>query len=282
MSKEVSVEALRGVSFEVQKGEFISVVGSSGSGKSTLLNILGGLDFEYTGKISIDGKNIKEYNPNFYRRNIVGTIFQQFYLIPSLSVEENILLPLKFVKNRNIDVNERLESLLEMVDLKNRRKHFPKELSGGQAQRVAIARALIDNPKVVLADEPISSLDVSIRAQVLNLLRDLQEQNNLTYIFIAHDLSIIKYISDRIAVMHQGYVVELGTAESIYSNPVHPYTKSLLTAIPQPDPASKDDCVKVIYNKGNMDYEKMDWIEVVPEHFVLGTPELIKKWTKKK
>ena len=203
MSKEVSVEALRGVSFEVQKGEFISVVGSSGSGKSTLLNILGGLDFEYTGKISIDGKNIKEYNPNFYRRNIVGTIFQQFYLIPSLSVEENILLPLKFVKNRNIDVNERLESLLEMVDLKNRRKHFPKELSGGQAQRVAIARALIDNPKVVLADEPTGNLDSRTGESIIRLLKELNNTESVTVILVTHDKNISAK-TDRVITLVDG------------------------------------------------------------------------------
>ena len=203
MSKEVSVEALRGVSFEVQKGEFISVVGSSGSGKSTLLNILGGLDFEYTGKISIDGKNIKEYNPNFYRRNIVGTIFQQFYLIPSLSVEENILLPLKFVKNRNIDVNERLESLLEMVDLKNRRKHLPKELSGGQAQRVAIARALIDNPKVVLADEPTGNLDSKTGESIIRLLKELNKTESVTVILVTHDKNISAK-TDRVITLVDG------------------------------------------------------------------------------
>lgn len=203
MSKEVSVEALRGVSFEVQKGEFISVVGSSGSGKSTLLNILGGLDFEYTGGISIDGKNIKEYNPNFYRRNIVGTIFQQFYLIPSLSVEENILLPLKFVKNRNIDVNERLESLLEMVDLKNRRKHFPKELSGGQAQRVAIARALIDNPKVVLADEPTGNLDSKTGEAIIRLLKELNKTESVTVILVTHDKNISAK-TDRVITLVDG------------------------------------------------------------------------------
>lgn len=203
MSKEVSVEALRGVSFEVQKGEFISVVGSSGSGKSTLLNILGGLDFEYTGKISIDGKNVKEYNPNFYRRNIVGTIFQQFYLIPSLSVEENILLPLKFVKNRNIDVNERLESLLEMVDLKNRRKHFPKELSGGQAQRVAIARALIDNPKVVLADEPTGNLDSKTGESIIRLLKELNKTESVTVILVTHDKNISAK-TDRVITLVDG------------------------------------------------------------------------------
>ncbi len=203
MSKEVSVEALRGVSFEVQKGEFISVVGSSGSGKSTLLNILGGLDFEYTGGISIDGKNIKEYNPNFYRRNIVGTIFQQFYLIPSLSVEENILLPLKFVKNRDLDVNERLGSLLEMVDLKNRRKHFPKELSGGQAQRVAIARALIDNPKVVLADEPTGNLDSKTGESIIRLLKELNKTESVTVILVTHDKNISAK-TDRVITLVDG------------------------------------------------------------------------------
>jgi len=203
MSKEVSVEALRGVSFEIQEGEFISVVGSSGSGKSTLLNILGGLDFEYTGGISIDGKNIKEYNPNFYRRNIVGTIFQQFYLIPSLSVEENILLPLKFVKNRDIDVNERLEALLEMVDLKNRRKHFPKELSGGQAQRVAIARALIDNPKVVLADEPTGNLDSKTGESIIRLLKELNKAESVTVILVTHDKNISAK-TDRVITLVDG------------------------------------------------------------------------------
>ena len=203
MSKEVSVEALRGVSFEVQKGEFISVVGSSGSGKSTLLNILGGLDFEYTGGISIDGKNIKEYNPNFYRRNIVGTIFQQFYLIPSLSVEENILLPLKFVKNRDLDVNERLGSLLEMVDLKNRRKHFPKELSGGQAQRVAIARALIDNPNVVLADEPTGNLDSKTGESIIRLLKELNKTESVTVILVTHDKNISAK-TDRVITLVDG------------------------------------------------------------------------------
>ena len=203
MSKEVSVEALRGVSFEIQEGEFISVVGSSGSGKSTLLNILGGLDFEYTGGIYIDGKNIKEYNPNFYRRNIVGTIFQQFYLIPSLSVEENILLPLKFVKNRDIDVNERLEALLEMVDLKNRRKHFPKELSGGQAQRVAIARALIDNPKVVLADEPTGNLDSKTGESIIRLLKELNKAESVTVILVTHDKNISAK-TDRVITLVDG------------------------------------------------------------------------------
>lgn len=192
MSKEVSVEALRGVSFDIEKGEFISVVGSSGSGKSTLLNILGGLDWGYTGKILINGDDIKEYNANFYRRHIVGTIFQQFYLIPSLSVEENILLPMKFTGNKGIDVSKRLEYILDMVDLKNRRHHLPKELSGGQAQRVAIARALIDSPKIVLADEPTGNLDSKTGEAIINLLKELNKTEGVTVILVTHDKEISK------------------------------------------------------------------------------------------
>ncbi|MDY0096964.1 MAG: ABC transporter ATP-binding protein [Candidatus Dojkabacteria bacterium] len=203
MSKEVSVEALRGVSFDIKEGEFVSVVGSSGSGKSTLLNILGGLDWEYSGHVFIDGTDIKEYNPNFYRRHIVGTIFQQFYLIPSLSVEENILLPMKFTGSKDIDVSKRLDYLLDMVDLKNRRKHLPKELSGGQAQRVAIARALIDTPKIVLADEPTGNLDSRTGESILNLLKELNKTEGITVILVTHDKNISKK-TDRVITLVDG------------------------------------------------------------------------------
>ena len=203
MSKEISVEALRGVNFDIKEGEFVSVVGSSGSGKSTLLNILGGLDWGYTGKVLIDGTDIKEYNPNFYRRHIVGTVFQQFYLIPSLSVEENILLPMKFTGSKDIDVSKRLEYLLDMVDLKDRRKHLPKELSGGQAQRVAIARALIDAPKIVLADEPTGNLDSKTGESILNLLKELNKTEGVTVILVTHDKSISKK-TDRVITLVDG------------------------------------------------------------------------------
>ena len=193
MSKDVTVQALRGVDFDINKGEFVSIIGSSGSGKSTLLNILGGLDWEYSGKILIEEKDIKKYNPNYYRRNIVGSIFQQFYLIPSLTVEENILLPLKFNMNKELNIQKRLEYMLEMVDLKNRRHHLPKELSGGQAQRVAIARALIDNPKIVLADEPTGNLDSKTGESIINLLKELNRKENITVILVTHD----KKISDK-------------------------------------------------------------------------------------
>jgi putative ABC transport system ATP-binding protein len=190
-SSKVKVDALRGVNIHIEKGEMISVVGSSGSGKSTLLNILGGLDWEYNGDIIVDSKNIKEYNPNYYRRYIVGTIFQTFYLIPTLTVEENILLPLKFAKKTSKkETKERLEELLEAVGLEDRRRHVPKELSGGQAQRVAIARALIDEPKIVLADEPTGNLDSKTGEQILNLLQKLNREEKVTMIVVTHDMKI--------------------------------------------------------------------------------------------
>jgi len=203
MSEDVTVQALRGVSFNIEKGEFVSIVGSSGSGKSTLLNILGGLDWGYTGKILIEEKDIKEYNANYYRRNIVGSIFQQFYLIPSLSVEENILLPMKFNLNREINTQQRLEYLLDMVDLKDRRHHLPKELSGGQAQRVAIARALIDKPKIVLADEPTGNLDSKTGESIIGLLKELNKAENVTVILVTHDGNISKK-TDRVITLVDG------------------------------------------------------------------------------
>lgn len=193
MGKDIQVGALQGVSFELEKGSFTSVVGSSGSGKSTLLNILGGLDWEYTGDIVIEGKNIKSYDPNYYRRYIVGTIFQQFYLIPSLTVEENILLPMKFQGRGGSEVSQRLDYLIDMVGLNDRRKHLPKELSGGQAQRVAIARALIDSPKIVLADEPTGNLDSKTGDAILKLLNELNEKENITILLVTHDKEVAKF-----------------------------------------------------------------------------------------
>ena len=203
ISKSVFVDALRGVTFDVEKGEFISVIGSSGSGKSTLLNILGGLDRKYTGSVYVDEKDIKEYDPNYYRRYIVGTIFQQFYLIPSLNVEENILLPLKFGKKEGIDFEERLNYLLDIVGLKHRVKHFPRELSGGEAQRVAIARALIDSPKIVLADEPTGNLDSKTGNDILELLKELNKEEELTILLVTHDQAIAQK-TDRIITLVDG------------------------------------------------------------------------------
>lgn len=203
-SKEVVVNALNGLSFDIAKGEVISVVGSSGSGKSTFLNIMGGLDWEYSGNIYVDGRDIKDYNQNHYRRYVVGTIFQQFYLIPTLNVEENILLPTKFEKGVNKkELGERLEYILKEVGLTDRRKHYPNELSGGQAQRVAIARAIIDKPKIVLADEPTGNLDSKTGEAIMKLLRQLNEQEGITTIIVTHDMKIAKK-TDRMITLVDG------------------------------------------------------------------------------
>ena len=203
-SKKVLVEALRGLTFSVKKGEMISLVGSSGSGKSTFLNILGGLDWNYSGDIYIEGKNIRNYDQNYYRRFIVGTIFQQFHLIPSLTVEENILLPTKFQKNISKQkLNERLEYILNETGLSDRRKHYPNELSGGQAQRVAIARAIIDSPKIILADEPTGNLDSKTGNMIINLLRSLNKQEGMTTIIVTHDSKIANQ-TDRTVTLVDG------------------------------------------------------------------------------
>lgn len=203
-SKNVKVEALRGLDIAIDKGAMVSIVGSSGSGKSTLLNILGGLDWEYSGDVIVDGKNIKEYNKDYYRRYIVGTIFQQFYLIPTLTVEENILLPTKFERSKSRkEVRERLEYILSEVDLVNRRNHYPKELSGGQAQRVAIARALIDAPKIVLADEPTGNLDSKTGENILKLLKKLNETEGTTMLIVTHDQEVAKK-TDKTIILKDG------------------------------------------------------------------------------
>ncbi len=190
-SKKVSVEALKGLSFTVGKGEIISLVGSSGSGKSTFLNILGGLDWKYLGDVIVDRKNIREYNQNYYRRFVVGTIFQQFHLVPTLNVEENILLPTKFQrKNDKAAILERLGYLLKQVGLEERRRHYPSELSGGESQRVAIARALIDSPKILLADEPTGNLDSKTGQNIVDLLKDLNRKDGITVIVVTHDEKI--------------------------------------------------------------------------------------------
>ena len=192
MSKNIYVDALKDVTFDIEKGEFLSVVGASGSGKSTLLHILGGLDREYSGNVYVAGKNIKEYNSNYYRRYIVGTIFQQFYLIPSLNVKENILLPLKFGKKKDININERLNYLLKITSLEKRINHLPNELSGGEMQRVAIARALINAPEIILADEPTGNLDSKTGKSIMELLIDLNKNERVTIVLITHDNEIAR------------------------------------------------------------------------------------------
>jgi putative ABC transport system ATP-binding protein len=208
MSKKVQVNALDDVDFKIEKGSVVAIVGPSGSGKSTLLNILGGLDREYQGEIHIDGKDIKKYNANYYRRHIVGTIFQQFYLIPTLSVAENIMLPITLGKQFDREfASKRLKHLLDRTGLSNRADHKPKELSGGQAQRVAIARALITQPKIILADEPTGNLDSKTGKEITKLLYELNKEEGITLVIVTHDTELFKDVKKKI-FLRDGKVVK--------------------------------------------------------------------------
>jgi len=182
------------------------------------------------------------------------------------------------------EIDEKVYAILDKVGLsKEQATRFPHQLSGGQRQRVGIARALIMNPKLVIADECISALDVSIQAQVVNLMRDLQDELGTTYLFIAHDLSMVKYISDRIGVMHLGHIVETGTTDEIFDNPIHPYTKSLLSAIPHPNPVVEKNRVAITYDKNveGVDYTKGVIHNLSDTHYVLATDEEYARWNKK-
>lgn len=284
--KKMIVKACNNVSFDIYKGETFGLVGESGSGKTTISRAILGINKVTNGTIEFKGKVISEKLSKAERKDNKRKI-QMIFQDPASSLNERANVD--YIISEGLynfhlfkDNEERLKKVYKILDevglLPEHLSRYPHEFSGGQRQRIGIARALVIEPELVLADEPISALDVSIRAQVLNLLKKLQRERHLTYLFIAHDLSIIKYISDRIAVMHQGYVVELGNADDVYTDPIHPYTKSLLTAIPQPDPNFKTNRYHTKYEKGDLDYEKCEWIEVKEGHFVLGTKELIEKW----
>ncbi len=196
-----SVQALDEVSFKVDDDEVLALIGTSGSGKSTFLNIVGGLDADYQGEILVNGKDIRDFNANYYRRHIVGTIFQKFYLVPTLNVAENILLPITFGRQLGKkEMNKRLDYLLDRVGLSDRRNHRPNELSGGQAQRVAIARALIAKPEILLADEPTGNLDSKTGRSIVELMRDLNDEENTAMIIVTHDTTVVERIERKITL----------------------------------------------------------------------------------
>jgi oligopeptide transport system ATP-binding protein len=241
VSRTATLKAVDDVSFEIYKGETVSLVGESGCGKSTTGRCMIRLYTPTKGEVIYDGKDItklsKQEQKEFCKK--VQMIFQNPYasLNPRMTVKEIVGEGLKQHGMSAADVDKKVEELLKTVGLnKDHMSRFPHEFSGGQRQRVGIARALSVDPEFIICDEPISALDVSIQAQVINMLKNLQETLGLTYLFIAHDLSVVKYISDRVVVMYLGTVVETAETEELYSNPQHPYTQALLSAIPEADP----------------------------------------------
>ncbi|WP_289138521.1 ABC transporter ATP-binding protein [uncultured Brevibacillus sp.] len=245
LGSKKSVKAVNSVSFEIKEGETFSLVGESGCGKSTTGRLVTRLLTPDEGKIWINNEEISKMNENRLRevRKQVQMVFQDPYasLNPRMKIRDVVGEPLIIHTKLSTAEREKLVSeMLEVVGLNSyHADKFAHEFSGGQRQRIGIARALILKPKLIVADEPVSALDVSIQSQILNLLKDLQEEFHLTYLFISHDLSVVEHISDKIGVMYLGSLVESGTKESIFANPQHPYTKALLSSVPIPDPRAK-------------------------------------------
>jgi peptide/nickel transport system ATP-binding protein len=243
IDREVSqVRAVDGVSFSVNRGETLGLVGESGSGKSTLCRAVLQLLPPTSGSVRFDGREIAGLSRRGMRplRRGMQMIFQDPYasLNPRKRVGQIVGDPLRLQKAASgTELRRRVQEMLERVGLSAEHyERYPHEFSGGQRQRVGIARALILNPKMIVADEPVSALDVSIRAQIVNLLADLQDEFGLTYLFVAHDIGVVRHVSDRIAVMHKGKIVEQGSADQVCEHPSDPYTKALLAAVPLPDP----------------------------------------------
>ena len=274
MKKRQVLKAVENVTMDIYKGEILSLVGESGSGKTTLGRTVSRLYTKTNGDILFNGKPVEEYGRKEFTKK-VQMIFQdpQASLNPRMTVGDIIAegIDLHKLASSKQERMEKVYKLLEIVGLnREHASRFPHEFSGGQRQRIGIARALAVDPEVLVCDEPISALDVSIQAQVVNLLKDLQRERNLTLLFIAHDLSMVKYISDRVAVMYRGKVVELGTPEAVYGDPVHSYTKSLISAVPIADPDYKKT-KKIDMDESYLRSPMGDVseIEVIPE-----TPEL--------
>lgn len=290
VSRTYTVKAVNGVSFNIYPGETYGLVGESGSGKTTIGRSIIRLYNPTDGRITFNGKVISgvlDRNTRSMLRSDMQMIFQDpmASLNPRKKVgdiiSEGMDIHHRFANRQERE--EKISEMLKKVGLSpEHAARYPHQFSGGQRQRVGIARALIMNPKLIIADECISALDVSIQAQVVNLMKDIQEETQCAYLFIAHDLSMLKYISDRIGVLHLGYMVESGTKEEIFSHPIHPYTKSLLSAIPHPNPVVEKHRVALTYNyaTSGIDYAKGTEHSVGGTHTVLATDEEFDAWTK--
>ncbi|MBZ2405064.1 ATP-binding cassette domain-containing protein [Liquorilactobacillus hordei] len=270
--------AVQDVNFDIFKGEIFSLVGESGSGKTTIGRAVLGINPTSNGQIIFEGKQINGKISGKEKFDIERKI-QMIFQDPSASLNERAtvdyiisegLYNYKLFKNEEDRLNK-VRKMLEAVGLLPEQLYrYPHEFSGGQRQRIGIARALIMNPDLVVADEPISALDMSIRAQVLNLLKKFQREQGVTFLFVAHDLSVVRYISDRIAVIRAGRILELAETEELFNNPIHPYTKSLLSAIPIPDPQIAKNRENIVYDPSIHNYstEKPKFEEIKPGHFV--------------
>ena len=277
--KSNEVKAIDDVSFDIYEGEIFGLVGESGSGKTTIGRSVLKLSDIDSGTITFSGNEISSLKGKDLHdfRKTAQMIFQD----PQASL--NGRMKIRDIIAEGIDIHklakskeEREAKVKELIDLvglnEDHLSRYPHEFSGGQRQRIGIARALAVNPHFIVADEPISALDVSIQAQMVNLMQKLQHEQGLTYLFIAHDLSMVKYISDRIGVMHWGKLLEVGPADEIYHNPIHPYTKSLLSAIPEPDPERERKRQHLIYDSSiENDGENRQMYEIRPGHFVYAT-----------
>lgn len=279
--KKNEVKAIDNVSFDIYEGEVFGLVGESGSGKTTVGRAILKLYDINEGEIIFNGETVSHLKGKDLRtfRKDAQMIFQD----PQASL--NGRMKIRDIVAEGLDIHgltaskaereDRVQELLDLVGLnKDHLTRYPHEFSGGQRQRIGIARALAVKPKFIIADEPISALDVSIQAQVVNLMQKLQHKRGLTYLFIAHDLSMVKYISDRIGVMHWGKMLEIGTSDDVYNHPIHPYTKSLLSAIPEPDPDKERQRVADVYDPSQeLDGQERQMHEITPGHFVLATQE---------
>ena len=287
---KLEVKAVDDISFGIKPGETFGLVGESGCGKTTTGRTLIRLYDPTSGKITFDGREISgEINRDLrkYLTDNMAMIFQDPIesLNPRMTVQEIIGegLRVKGMKDEK-EIRDRVVDILLKVGLTEEHAgRYPHEFSGGQRQRIGVARSVITRPKFIIADEPVSALDVSIQAQVINLLNDLKEEMGLTILFIAHDLSVVKYFSDRIGVMYYGKLVEVSNGDDLYKNPLHPYTRALLSAIPQPNPITERTRKRIDYDPAKEhDYsvEKPSMLEAEPGHFVYCTESELEKYKK--
>ena len=287
--KKKPFKAVNNVSFDIFKGETFGLVGESGSGKTTIGRAIARINPTTAGEIVFKGEKINGKISKQLDRQVTRQI-QMIFQDPMASLNErakvDYIVSEGLYSGERISENERKarveKALAEVGLLPEFATRFPHEFSGGQRQRIGVARALIMQPEFIIADEPISALDVSIRAQVLNLLSELQRERALTYLFISHDLSVMRFICDRIAVIHKGVLVELAETEKLFAHPLHPYTRALLSAIPLPDPAREKNKKLEVYDPSQHHYEtdKPAWVEVEPGHMVWANNEEVENYRK--